>query len=184
MFFWPPFTNYLFLYSTLLCKKLACAPGGHKKFMLTKRGGGGRNRIDPKISPLKVLDLLRPYSDLYYGKTLFVSPITRQTFPFANEIDCTDTFNNNSCYQFMPAPVPFKPPAVFALNKLVIFKKNPRFWFSLCRNLHCKPVERFLGNNFAQICFKFGFENNFLDSASKLTRRQWSTRYLSHRRSK
>ena len=35
-----PVTNYLLLYSTLLCKKIARAPGGHKKFMLTKLGGG------------------------------------------------------------------------------------------------------------------------------------------------
>ena len=47
-FLWPPVTNYMLLYSTLLCKKIARAPGGHKKFRLTKRGGGGgRNRIDP-----------------------------------------------------------------------------------------------------------------------------------------
>ena len=40
----------MMLYSTLLCKKLARAPGGHKKFMLTKLGGGGGgDRIDPKI---------------------------------------------------------------------------------------------------------------------------------------
>ena len=36
----------MLLYSTLLCKKIARAPGGQKKFRLTKRGGGG-NRIDP-----------------------------------------------------------------------------------------------------------------------------------------
>ena len=31
----------MLLYSTLLCKKKARAPGGHKRFMLTKLGGGG-----------------------------------------------------------------------------------------------------------------------------------------------
>ena len=36
------------LYSTLLCKKIARAPGVQKRFMLTKLRGGG-NRIDPKI---------------------------------------------------------------------------------------------------------------------------------------
>ena len=40
-----PVTNYMLLYSTLLCKKIARAPGGHKTFMFTKLGG--RNRIDP-----------------------------------------------------------------------------------------------------------------------------------------
>ena len=31
----------MLLYSPLLCKKIAGAPGGHKKFMLSKLGGGG-----------------------------------------------------------------------------------------------------------------------------------------------
>ena len=42
----------MLLYSTLLCKKIARAPGGHKRFMLTKLGGGGGGggcRIDPKV---------------------------------------------------------------------------------------------------------------------------------------
>ena len=33
--------NSILLHSTLLCRKIARAPGGHKKFMLTKLGGGG-----------------------------------------------------------------------------------------------------------------------------------------------
>ena len=35
----------------LLCKKTARAPGGHKRFMLTKMGGGGGggDRIDPRV---------------------------------------------------------------------------------------------------------------------------------------
>ena len=66
---------------------------------------------------------------------MFFNPITRQTFPFANEIDCTDTFknlfqldlyNNNSCYQWMLSPVPFKPPAVFAPIQIVYFQKIQR----------------------------------------------------------
>ena len=40
----------MLLYSTLPGKKVARAPGGHKKFMLTKLGGGGgQNKIDPNI---------------------------------------------------------------------------------------------------------------------------------------
>ena len=46
LFFMTPVTNHMLLYSTLLCEKIERAPGGHKKFMLTKLGGGG-NRIDP-----------------------------------------------------------------------------------------------------------------------------------------
>ena len=36
------------LYSTLLCKKIARALGGHERFMLTKLWGGGAKQIDPK----------------------------------------------------------------------------------------------------------------------------------------
>ena len=35
-------------YKFYVVKKIARASGGHKKFMLTKLGGGGGNRIDPK----------------------------------------------------------------------------------------------------------------------------------------
>ena len=34
----PTYTNYMLLYSTLLCKKIARAPGGRKKYKLTKLG--------------------------------------------------------------------------------------------------------------------------------------------------
>ena len=59
---------------------------------------------------------------------MFVNPITRETFPFANEIDCTDTFwyhYYNSWYQLMPAPVPFKPPALFAPQTIGYIQKIP-----------------------------------------------------------
>ena len=39
----------MLLYNTLLCKKIARATAGHKKVLLTRLGGGGRNRIDPKF---------------------------------------------------------------------------------------------------------------------------------------
>ena len=39
-----PVTNYALLYSTLLCKNNARAPGGHKTYIPTKLGGGGQNR--------------------------------------------------------------------------------------------------------------------------------------------
>ena len=41
----PPVTNYMLLYSTLICKKIARVPGGRKKYKLIKLGG--QNRIDP-----------------------------------------------------------------------------------------------------------------------------------------
>ena len=57
VFFMTPVIIYMLLYRTLLSKKIARAPGGHKRFMLTKLGGGGiysktvggdlfKNRID------------------------------------------------------------------------------------------------------------------------------------------
>ena len=67
---------------------------------------------------------------------MFVSPFTRQTFPFANEIDCTDTFKslfqldldkNNSWCQLMPAPVPFKLLAVFAPQQINYIQKIPDY---------------------------------------------------------
>ena len=39
--FYDPQLQIMLFYSTLLCKKIARVPGGHKRFMLTKRGGGG-----------------------------------------------------------------------------------------------------------------------------------------------
>ena len=93
----------------------------------------------PKISLLKVLDRCYDRIPIFYdGKTTFVNPITRQTFPFAKEIDCTDTFKNlfqldldisNFCYQLMPAPVPFKPPAVFAPQQIGYIQKIPDYDF-------------------------------------------------------
>ena len=54
----------MLLYSMLLCKKIARAPGVHKKFMLNKLGGGGgggggQNRIDPKSDNLLTRRLLK-----------------------------------------------------------------------------------------------------------------------------
>ena len=48
--FWPPSVFYdpqlqiICCYIALLCKKIARAPGGHKKFMLTKLWGPKQNR--------------------------------------------------------------------------------------------------------------------------------------------
>ena len=54
----PPVTNYMLLYSTLLCKQIERAPGGHKKYELNVGGGGGGglgNRIDPNILKVDIL---------------------------------------------------------------------------------------------------------------------------------
>ena len=39
VFLWPPVTNYILLYSALLCKKISRAPGGHNRFTHSKLGG-------------------------------------------------------------------------------------------------------------------------------------------------
>ena len=46
VFFMTPMSNYILFFSTFLSKKIARGPGGHKRFMLTKLGGGG-DRLDP-----------------------------------------------------------------------------------------------------------------------------------------
>ena len=49
----PPVTNYVLLYSTLLCENNARAPGGHKTYIPTKLGGGGeQNRSEILIHSL------------------------------------------------------------------------------------------------------------------------------------
>ena len=109
--------------------------GNRSMFLETEGVKGFLHPCPKKISPLKLLDRCYDRIPIFYdGKTMFVNPITRQTFPFANEIDCTDTFknlfqldldNSNFWYQLLPAPVPFKAPVFFLLhNKLVIFKKS------------------------------------------------------------
>ena len=50
VFFTPPVTNVMLLYSTLTCKKTARAPGGMKNLR-----GGGQNRIDSKNSVARLL---------------------------------------------------------------------------------------------------------------------------------
>ena len=46
--FYDPQLQIVLLYSTFQCKNDARAPGSHKTYIPTRRGGGGgRNRIDP-----------------------------------------------------------------------------------------------------------------------------------------
>ena len=60
-FLWPPVTIYMLLYSTLLCKKIARAPGGHKRFMVTKLGG---DRLDPNMSARDNWFVITAYAEL------------------------------------------------------------------------------------------------------------------------
>ena len=56
-FLCPPVSNYMLLYSTLLGTKIARAPGGHKRFMLTKLGGGVKQNRSNKTWRNRVLSL-------------------------------------------------------------------------------------------------------------------------------
>ena len=54
VFFMTPITNYMLFYSTLLCKKIARAIGGHNRFMLAKLRGG-QIRSQKPMSPSFVI---------------------------------------------------------------------------------------------------------------------------------
>ena len=69
----------MLLYSTLLCKKIAPAPGGHKRFMVTKLGG--RSRIDPYIL-IKNLFLLPLIAPLKYPSIRVTHTILPYLFEF------------------------------------------------------------------------------------------------------
>ena len=48
VFFTHPVTKYMLLYSTLLCRKIAHAPGERKRYKPTKLGGGGKQNRSGK----------------------------------------------------------------------------------------------------------------------------------------
>ena len=84
-------------------------------------------------SPLQVLEQCYDRIPIHYdGRTTFVDPITRQTYPFANEVDCVggyknayhlDIHNENSWYHLMPAPVPLQPPKIFSSRVIISIPK-------------------------------------------------------------
>ena len=75
-------------------------------------------------SPLNVLNQCHDRIPIHYDdRTMFVDQITRQTYPFANEVDCIgdyinayqlDVVNENSWYHLMPAPVSLQPQKTFS----------------------------------------------------------------------
>ena len=98
--------------------------GNRSMFLDTNGAVGWLYHCPKKVSPLKVLEKCFDRIPIFYnGRTMFVDPITRQTFPFANEIHCVggykkafqlDLDDKLSWYQLMPAPIPFKTPLMFA----------------------------------------------------------------------
>ena len=97
--------------------------GNRSMFLDTDGSVAWLYHCPPKLSYLKILD--RCYDRIpidYEGQTHFVDPITRQTFKFANEIECQGTYRNmfqldlnveNSWYKLSPAPEPQNPPLIF-----------------------------------------------------------------------
>ena len=116
---------------------------------------------------------------------MFVDPITRQTYPFANEENCIggyknayqlDIDNDNSWYHLMPAPVPLQPPKIFSsrvVSSVLKFTGIPT-----CRNLHTKSTKIFLGQYLAFGSIKASFDKNFKRSSRRKKYRLLSKRYL------
>ena len=98
--------------------------GNRSMFLDTDGAVGWLYHCPKKVSPLKVLEKCFDRIPIFYnGRTMFVDPITLQTFPFANEIHYVGGYKNAfqldlddklSWYQLMPAPIPFKTPLMFA----------------------------------------------------------------------
>ena len=74
--FTPPVTNYMLLYSTLLCTKIARAPGGVKN--ISSLRWGGQNRIDPIfVSKLKIISIMvEKKCELYLCVPVVYSPLS------------------------------------------------------------------------------------------------------------
>ena len=79
---------------------------------------------------------------------MFVDPITRRTFPFANEIHCIGGYKNSfqldlddklSWYQWMPAPILFKTPLVFAPQDIGHIRELPVYDLRRARMYTPKP---------------------------------------------
>ena len=102
--------------------------GNRSMFLDTDGAVGWLYHCPEKVSPLKVLEKCFDRIPIFYnGRTMFVDPITRQTFRFANEIHCVGGYKNAfqlnlddklSWYQLMPAPIPFKTPLMFAPQEI------------------------------------------------------------------
>ena len=73
---------------------------------------------------------------LFERTTEFLDPIARQTYDFASEIPCLgdytkvfllDLENDNSWYQLLPDPMPFKKPLLFKAAELEQVTQFPTF---------------------------------------------------------
>ena len=98
--------------------------GNRSMFLDTDGSRGWLYHCPKRNSPLKVLDQSFDRIPIHYDdRTIFINPINRQSYPFANEVNCIggyknayqlDIDNNNSWHHLMPAPVPLQPPKIFS----------------------------------------------------------------------
>ena len=101
-------------------------------------------------SPLKVLEQCYDRIPIHHDdRTMFVNPITRQTYLFANELDCVGGYKNayqlyidnkNSWYHLMSAPVPLQLPTIFSSRVVSSVPKIHRLRITTRRNLHTKST--------------------------------------------
>ena len=109
-------------------------------------------------------------------RTMFVDPITRQTYPFANEVNCIrgykkayqlDIDNDNSWYHLMPALVPLQPPKTFSSR---VVSSVPKFtgYESQCAGIYTpNQLKIFLGQYLAFGSIKISFDKNFERSSRR-----------------
>ena len=138
-------------------------------------------------SPLKVLDQCFDRIPIQYDdRTMLVDPITRQTYPFANEVNCIggyknayqlDIDNDNSWYHLMPAPVPLQPPKI--LSSMVV-SSVPKFTgYELQRaGIYTPNQLKSFWDNLAFGSIKISFNKNFKRSSRRKKFRLLSKRYL------
>ena len=91
-----PVTNYMLLYSTLLCKKIARAPGCHKKFMLNKLGG--RNKIDPNKNT-NTLKTTQPVGVLFPGKLVDCLGAALRYFSRMSRVNSQNNWRFRICFE-------------------------------------------------------------------------------------
>ena len=69
--------------------------GNRSMFLDTDGSIGWLYHCPKRNSPLQVLEQCYDRIPIHYdGRTMFVDPITRQTYPFANEVDCVGGYKN------------------------------------------------------------------------------------------
>lgn len=111
--------------------------GNRSMFLDTDGSIGWLYHCPKRVSPLKVLAKCYDRIPIFYkDKTMFVDSITRQTYPFANEVSCVEGYQNayqldldvkDSWYHLLPNPVPIKAPLLFSPSTIAQFSSFPSY---------------------------------------------------------